>query len=155
MFNKLNKDKKQEYKIKDADGVGEVGNVQCGDIMRIFIKVKNNITVDTKFMIFGCGSAVASSSMATEIIKGKTLEEAWEITNKSVADSLDGLLAVKMHCTVLAEEVIHAAINDYRVKQGLEPWVSNLAEKGISMIKNKLLKNAKKIINSAYSKGFI
>jgi len=109
--------------IKDADGIGEVGNAQCGDIMRIFIKVENNLIVDAKFMIFGCGSAVASSSMATEIIKGETLEEAWEITNKNVADSLDGLPAIKMHCSVLAEEVIHAAINNYRVKQGLEPWV--------------------------------
>ncbi len=109
--------------IKDADGIGEVGNSECGDIMRIFIKVKNNIIVDTKFMIFGCGSAIASSSMATEIIKGETLEEAWKITNKNVADSLDGLPAIKMHCSVLAEEVIHVAINDYRVKQGLEPWV--------------------------------
>ncbi|MBU3160720.1 Fe-S cluster assembly scaffold protein NifU [Clostridium frigoris] len=112
--------------IKDADGIGEVGNAQCGDIMRIFIKVKNNIIVDTKFMIFGCGSAVASSSMATEIIKGKTLEDAWKITNKTVADSLDGLPTIKMHCSVLAEEVIHAAINDYRVKQGMEPWISSL-----------------------------
>jgi len=85
--------------------------------------------VDVKFLIFGCGSAVASSSMATELIKGKTLEEAWEITNKTVADSLDGLPTVKMHCSVLAEEVIHAAINDYRVKQGLEPWVDNLVGK--------------------------
>lgn len=112
-------------KIEDADGIGEVGNAQCGDIMRIFIKVQNNIISDAKFLIFGCGSAVASSSMATEIIKGKTLEEAWEITNKTVADSLDGLPAVKMHCSVLAEEVIHAAINNYRVKQGLEPWISS------------------------------
>lgn len=109
--------------IKDADGIGEVGNAQCGDIMRISIKVDNNITVDAKFMIFGCGSAVASSSMATEIIKGETFEEAWRITNKTVADSLDGLPAIKMHCSVLAEEVIHVAINDYKVKQGLELWV--------------------------------
>lgn len=115
--------------IKDADGIGEVGNAQCGDIMRIFIKVEKNIIVDVKFLIFGCGSAVASSSMATELIKGKTLEEAWEITNKTVADSLDGLPTVKMHCSVLAEEVIHAAINDYRVKQGLEPWKDSLAGK--------------------------
>jgi nitrogen fixation NifU-like protein len=109
--------------IRDADGIGEVGNAQCGDIMRMFIKVENNLIVDAKFMIFGCGSAVASSSMATEIIKGETLEEAWKITNKNVADSLDGLPKIKMHCSVLAEEVIHVAINDYRVKQGFEPWV--------------------------------
>jgi len=109
--------------IKDSDGLGEVGNAQCGDIMRISIKAENNIIIDAKFMIFGCGSAVASSSMATEIIKGKTLEEAWRITNKTVAHSLNGLPAIKMHCSVLAEEVIHVAINNYKVKQGLEPWV--------------------------------
>ncbi|MGH4125440.1 MAG: Fe-S cluster assembly scaffold protein NifU [Clostridium sp.] len=114
--------------IKDADGIGEVGNAQCGDIMKIFIKVENNIIVDAKFLIFGCGSAVASSSMATEIVKGKTLEEAWKITNKTVADSLDGLPTIKMHCSVLAEEVIHAAINNYRVKQGLEPWMDSLVD---------------------------
>ena len=114
-------------KIKDADGIGEVGNSQCGDIMRIYIKVKNNIIVDVKFMIFGCGSAVASSSMATELVKGKTLEKAWEITNKTVADSLDGLPEVKIHCSVLAEEVIHVAINNYRFNQGLVLWEDSLA----------------------------
>lgn len=109
-------------KIEDASGVGEVGSGQCGDIMRMYIKVENNIIDDAKFLVFGCGSAVASSSIATEIIKGMTLEEAWKVTNDYVADSLGGLPAIKMHCSVLAEEVIHAAINDYRTKNGLEPW---------------------------------
>jgi nitrogen fixation protein NifU and related proteins len=108
--------------IENPDGVGEVGNPKCGDIMKIFIKVEDNIIKDIKFMTFGCGSAIASSSMASEMIKGKTLEEAWSLTNKAVADALEGLPPVKMHCSVLAEEAIHKAINDYRVKQGLEPW---------------------------------
>lgn len=108
--------------IENPDGVGEVGNPKCGDIMKIFIKVEDNIIKDIKFMTFGCGSAIASSSMASEMIKGKTLEEAWNLTNKAVADALEGLPPVKMHCSVLAEEAIHKAINDYRVKQGLEPW---------------------------------
>ncbi len=108
--------------IEDANGIGEVGNPQCGDIMKIYIKVEDNVLKDVKFKTFGCGSAIASSSMATELIKGKTLEEAWELTNKAVAEALDGLPPVKMHCSVLAEEAIHKAINDYRVKQGLEPW---------------------------------
>lgn len=112
--------------IEDANGIGEVGNAQCGDIMRIYLKVENNILVDVKFKTFGCGSAIASSSMATELIKGKTLEEGWELTNKAVAEALDGLPPIKMHCSVLAEEAIHTAINDYRVKQGLEPWVDSL-----------------------------
>jgi len=90
--------------------------------MKIFIKVEDNKIKDIKFMTFGCGSAIASSSMASEMIKGKTLEEAWSLTNKAVADALEGLPPVKMHCSVLAEEAIHKAINDYRVKQGLEPW---------------------------------
>lgn len=108
--------------IENPDGVGEVGNPQCGDIMKIFIKVDNNIITDIKFKTFGCGSAIASSSMASEMIKGKTIEEAWRLTNKAVADALDGLPPIKMHCSVLAEEAIHKAINDYRVKNGLEPW---------------------------------
>jgi nitrogen fixation NifU-like protein len=108
--------------IENPDGVGEVGNPKCGDIMKIFIKVEDNIIKDIKFMTFGCGSAIASSSMASEMIKGKTIEEAWNLTNKAVADALEGLPPVKMHCSVLAEEAIHKAINDYRVKQGLEPW---------------------------------
>jgi nitrogen fixation NifU-like protein len=108
--------------IEEANGIGEVGNPQCGDIMKIYIKVEENIIKDVKFKTFGCGSAIASSSMATELIKGKTVEEAWELTNKAVAEALDGLPPVKMHCSVLAEEAIHKAINDYRVSEGLEPW---------------------------------
>ena len=105
--------------LKDANGIGEVGNAKCGDIMRVYLKVEDNIIKDIKFMTFGCGSAIASSSMATELIKGKTIEEAWELTNKAVAEALDGLPPVKMHCSVLAEEAIHKAINDYRKKSGL------------------------------------
>lgn len=110
--------------IEDASGIGEVGNVKCGDIMRIYLDIDNDTKIinDVKFMTFGCGSAIASSSMATELIKGKTIEEALEITNKAVAEALDGLPPIKMHCSVLAEEAIHKAINDYREKQGLEPW---------------------------------
>lgn len=106
--------------IEDANGVGEVGNAKCGDIMKIYLKVEDDIIKDVKFKTFGCGSAIASSSMATELIKGKTLDEAWELTNKAVAEALDGLPPVKMHCSVLAEEAIHKAINDYRAKNGLE-----------------------------------
>ena len=106
--------------IQDADGVGEVGNAKCGDIMKIYLKVEDNIIKDVKFKTFGCGSAIASSSMATEMIKGKTKDEAWELSNKAVAEALDGLPPVKMHCSVLAEEAIHKAINDYRAKNGLE-----------------------------------
>ena len=103
-------------KIDDADGVGEVGNAKCGDIMKIYIKVDNNIITDVKFNTFGCGSAIASSSMATEMIKGKSLDNALELTNKAVAEALDGLPAHKMHCSVLAEEAIKAAIDDYKEK---------------------------------------
>jgi len=109
--------------IENADGVGEVGNPVCGDIMKIFLKIENNLVVDAKFKTFGCGAAIASSSMATELVKGKTLEEAWEVSNKAVAEALEGLPPIKMHCSVLAEEGIHNAINDYRKKLGLEPWV--------------------------------
>lgn len=108
--------------IEDANGIGEVGNAKCGDIMKIYLKVEDNIIKDVKFKTYGCGSAIASSSMATELIKGKSLEEAWKLTNKAVAEALDGLPPVKMHCSVLAEEAIHKAINDYRISQGLEPW---------------------------------
>lgn len=108
--------------IVDANGVGEVGNAKCGDIMKVYLKVENNVVVDAKFKTFGCGSAIASSSMATELIKGKTVEEAWHLTNLAVAEALDGLPPIKMHCSVLAEEAIHKAINDYRVKEGLTPW---------------------------------
>ena len=105
--------------IEDADGVGEVGNAKCGDIMKIYLKIENDIIVDVKFETFGCGSAIASSSMATELIKGKPLSEAMELTNKAVAEALDGLPAHKMHCSVLAEEAIRAAIKDYCDKNGL------------------------------------
>ena len=110
--------------IEDANGVGEVGNAKCGDIMKVYLKVEDNIIKDVKFQTFGCGSAIASSSMATELIKGKTLEEAWELSNKAVAEALDGLPPVKMHCSVLAEEAIHKAINDDRKNAGLstEGW---------------------------------
>jgi len=108
--------------IKDASGVGEVGNAKCGDIMKVYLKIENDVVVDAKFKTFGCGSAIASSSMATELIKGKTVDEAWTLTNKAVAEALDGLPPVKMHCSVLAEEAIHKAINDYRKNQGLDLW---------------------------------
>lgn len=108
--------------IENPDGVGEVGNPVCGDIMKIFLKIENNIVVDAKFKTFGCGAAIASSSMATELVRGKTLEDASSFSNKAVAEALDGLPPIKMHCSILAEEGIHKAINDYRVKHGLEPW---------------------------------
>ncbi|MDE7087141.1 MAG: Fe-S cluster assembly scaffold protein NifU [Clostridia bacterium] len=106
-------------KLDDADGIGEVGNAKCGDIMKIYIKVRDNIIVDVKFNTFGCGSAIASSSMATEMIKGKPISEALELTNKAVAEALDGLPAHKLHCSVLAEEAIRAAIKDYYDKNGI------------------------------------
>ena len=102
--------------IKDADGIGEVGNPVCGDIMRMYIKVKDNVITDIKFLTYGCGAAVATSSMVTEMVKGKTIEEALEITNKQVAEALDGLPPIKMHCSLLAEEGIKAAIDDYKKK---------------------------------------
>ena len=106
-------------KIDDADGIGEVGNAKCGDIMKIYLKIENDIIVDVKFNTFGCGSAIASSSMATEMIKGKPLSQALELTNKAVAEALDGLPAHKMHCSVLAEEAIRAAIKDYYDRHGI------------------------------------
>ncbi|MBE5783206.1 MAG: Fe-S cluster assembly scaffold protein NifU [Clostridiales bacterium] len=99
--------------IPDANGVGTVGNAKCGDIMKMYLKVENGVIVDVKFKTFGCGAAIATSSMATEMVKGKTLEEALQLTNKAVADALDGLPPVKMHCSLLAEEAIHAAVEDY------------------------------------------
>ena len=99
--------------IEDADGVGEVGNAKCGDIMKMYLKIEDEIIKDVKFETFGCGSAIASSSMATELIKGKPLSEALELTNKAVAEALDGLPDYKMHCSVLAEEAIKNAIEDY------------------------------------------
>ena len=99
--------------IPDANGVGTVGNAKCGDIMRMYLKVDNGIIEDVKFKTFGCGAAIATSSMATEMVKGKTLKEALQLTNKAVAEALDGLPPVKMHCSLLAEEAIHAAVEDY------------------------------------------
>ncbi len=106
-------------KLDDADGIGEVGNARCGDIMKIYIKVEDGIISDVKFNTFGCGSAIASSSMATEMIKGKPITEALKLTNKAVAEALDGLPAHKLHCSVLAEEAIRAAIKDYYDKNGI------------------------------------
>lgn len=106
--------------IEDADGVGEVGNAKCGDIMKIYLKIKDNVITDVKFETFGCGSAIASSSIATEMVKGKSLEEALQLTNKQVVDALDGLPTHKLHCSVLAEEAIKSAIKDYYDKNGIE-----------------------------------
>ena len=103
--------------IEDADGIGEVGNAKCGDIMKIYLKIEDGIVKDVKFETFGCGSAIASSSMATELIKGKQLEEVKELTNKAVTEALDGLPAHKLHCSVLAEEAIQNALEDYYSKQ--------------------------------------
>lgn len=105
--------------IPDADGIGEVGNAKCGDIMRMYIKVENNIITDVKFMTFGCGSAIATSSMATELVKGKSIDEALALTNQAVVEALDGLPPHKVHCSVLAEEAIKAAIKDYYDKHGI------------------------------------
>lgn len=107
-------------KIDNPDGVGKVGNPICGDVTTIYIKVKDNIIVDAKFETFGCGAAIATSSMVTELVKGKTLDEALKITNKTVAEALDGLPPKKMHCSMLAEEGIKGAIKDYLRKQGEE-----------------------------------
>ncbi|MBR6425701.1 MAG: Fe-S cluster assembly scaffold protein NifU [Oscillospiraceae bacterium] len=105
--------------IEDADGVGEVGNAVCGDIMKIYLKIENDTIVDVKFETFGCGSAIASSSMATELIKGRPVSEALELTNKAVTEALDGLPAHKLHCSVLAEEAIRAALLDYYKKNNI------------------------------------
>ena len=103
--------------IEDADGVGEVGNAKCGDIMKMYLKIDDDIITDVKFETFGCASAIASSSMATELIKGASVEDAMKLTNKAVAEALDGLPAYKMHCSVLAEEAIQAALEDYKKKK--------------------------------------
>ena len=105
--------------MEDADGIGEVGNAKCGDIMRMYIKVKDNIITDVKFMTFGCGSAIATSSIATEMIKDKSIDEALELSNKAVVEALDGLPAHKIHCSVLAEEAVKAAIKDYFDKNNI------------------------------------
>lgn len=108
-------------KMDDADGIGEVGNAKCGDIMKIYIKVKDGVITDAKFNTFGCGSAIATSSMATEMIIGKPIEEALALSNKAVVEALDGLPANKIHCSVLAEEAVKAALSDYYTKQGTAP----------------------------------
>ena len=106
--------------LEDANGIGEVGNATCGDIMKMYLKIENDVIVDCKFKTFGCGSAIATSSMATELIKGKTVQEALELSNKAVVEALDGLPARKIHCSVLAEDAIKAALVDYYQRQGLE-----------------------------------
>ena len=105
--------------IEDASGVGQVGNAKCGDIMKIYLKIENDIIVDVKFETFGCGSAIASSSMATEMIKGKSIQDALSLTNQAVCEALDGLPAAKVHCSVLAEEAIKSALKDYYDKNGI------------------------------------
>ena len=105
--------------IEDADGIGEIGNAKCGDIMKIYLKIENDIIVDAKFETFGCGSAIASSSMATELIMGKPVSQALELTNKAVVEALDGLPAHKVHCSVLAEEAIKNALKDYFDRNGI------------------------------------
>lgn len=105
--------------LEDADGVGEVGNAKCGDIMKIYLKIDHDTVTDVKFETFGCGSAIASSSMATEMIKGKPISEALELSNKAVVEALDGLPAHKLHCSVLAEEAVRAAVKDYYDRNGI------------------------------------
>ena len=107
--------------IEDANAVGEVGNAKCGDIMKIYMKIEDNVIQDVKFKTFGCGAAVATSSMATEMIKGKSVDDALGLTNKAVMEALDGLPAVKVHCSVLAEQAIKSALSDYYTRQGIDP----------------------------------
>lgn len=107
--------------MADADGVGEVGNAKCGDIMKMYIKVDGNVISDVKFKTFGCGAAIATSSMATELIKGKTIDEALKLTNRAVVEALEGLPPAKLHCSVLAEQAMKSAIADYYKKQGIDP----------------------------------
>lgn len=116
--------------IPDADGIGEVGNAKCGDIMKMYLKIDGGVIEDVKFKTFGCGAAIATSSMATEMVKGHTIEEALSLTNKAVVEALDGLPTSKIHCSVLAEQAIKAALSDYYQKQGIdpEPIVGNIGE---------------------------
>ena len=116
--------------IENADGVGEVGNAKCGDIMKMYLKIDDGIITDVKFKTFGCGAAVATSSMATELIKGKPIEDALKLTNKAVVEALDGLPTVKLHCSVLAEQAIKAALADYYTRQGVDPesYVGKLSD---------------------------
>ncbi len=116
--------------IENADGVGEVGNAKCGDIMKMYLKIDNGMITDAKFKTFGCGAAIATSSMATDMIKGKTVDEALKLSNQAVVEALDGLPASKIHCSVLAEQAVKAALSDYYTKQGVdpEPIVGKLSE---------------------------
>ncbi len=107
--------------IEDANGVGEIGNAKCGDIMKMYLKIENDIIVDVKFKTYGCASAIATSSIATDLIKGQPISEALKLTNKAVVEALDGLPAVKIHCSVLAEQAIKAALSDYYTRQGIDP----------------------------------
>ncbi|MDD2954973.1 MAG: Fe-S cluster assembly scaffold protein NifU [Oscillospiraceae bacterium] len=107
--------------IADADGVGEVGNAKCGDIMKMYLKIKNGVIEDVKFKTFGCGAAIATSSMATEMIKGKSIEDALKLSNKAVVEALEGLPPAKIHCSVLAEQAVKAALSDYYTKLGIDP----------------------------------
>ena len=107
--------------IENADGVGEVGNPKCGDIMKMYLKIDKGVITDVKFKTFGCGAAIATSSMATELIKGKTIEDALKVTNRAVMEALDGLPPVKVHCSVLAEQAVKAALSDYYTKKGIDP----------------------------------
>lgn len=116
--------------MENPDGVGEVGNAKCGDIMRMYIKVKDSIITDVKFMTFGCGSAIATSSMATELIKGKPIDQALELTNQAVVEALDGLPTHKIHCSVLAEEAIKSAIKDYYDKHNIVYDQAKFCKKG-------------------------
>ena len=114
--------------IENASGVGEIGNAKCGDIMKIYLKIENDIIVDVKFETFGCGSAIASSSMATEMIKGKSINDALGLTNKAVIEALGGLPAVKVHCSVLAEEAVKSAVWDYYKKNGIDKEIPGFKE---------------------------
>ena len=107
--------------IENADGIGEVGNPKCGDIMKMYLKIDKGVITDVKFKTFGCGAAIATSSMATELIKGKTIEDALKVTNRAVMEALDGLPPVKVHCSVLAEQAVKAALSDYYTKKGIDP----------------------------------
>ena len=107
--------------IPDANGIGEIGNAKCGDIMKMYLKIENDIIVDVKFKTYGCASAIATSSIATDLIKGQPISEALKLTNKAVVEALDGLPAVKIHCSVLAEQAIKAALSDYYTRQGIDP----------------------------------
>lgn len=116
--------------IEDANGIGEIGNAKCGDIMKMYLKIENEVIVDVKFKTYGCASAIATSSIATDMIKGQPLSEALKLTNKAVVEALDGLPTVKIHCSVLAEQAIKAAIADYYIRQGIdpEPYVGKITE---------------------------